>query len=293
MRYKEFEISPEDSKFEHLVKDISVKYGVRKGIKPVFKTDDFALYNDDSLEVMSRFPDNYVDMIFADPPYLLSNDGFTCQNGRMVCVNKGKWDKSKGFEKDLKFHEAWIEECKRILKPEGTIWISGTYHSIYQCGFLLQKMNFHLLNEISWFKPNASPNLSCRRFTASHETVLWAKKEKYTSHYFDYQTMKNGKFIEDNIKKEYRQMRSVWSIPTSPLSEKRLGKHPTQKPLALLKRIVLASTKANDIIFDPFNGSGTTGIACKIIGKRKYIGCDFNREYTDLTTLRYKAISVQ
>ncbi len=273
---------------EHIAKN-----SAPENIKPAFMADDFLIYNEDNMKVMRHFPDNCIDMIFADPPYMLSNNGLTCQNGQLVNINKGTWDKSKGFEKDLKFHEAWIEECKRILKPEGTIWISGTYHSIYQCGFLLQKMNFHLLNEISWFKPNASPNLSCRRFTASHETVLWAKKEKYTSHYFDYQTMKNGKFIEDNIKKEYRQMRSVWSIPTSPLSEKRLGKHPTQKPLALLKRIVLASTKANDIIFDPFNGSGTTGIACKIIGKRKYIGCDFNREYTDLTTLRYKAISVQ
>lgn len=273
---------------EHIAKN-----SAPESITPAFMADDFLIYNEDNIKVMHHFPDNCIDMIFADPPYMLSNNGLTCQNGQLVNINKGTWDKSKGFEKDLRFHEAWIEECKRILKPEGTIWISGTYHSIYQCGFLLQKMNFHLLNEISWFKPNASPNLSCRRFTASHETVLWAKKEKYTSHYFDYQTMKNGKFIEDNIKKEYRQMRSVWSIPTSPLSEKRLGKHPTQKPLALLKRIVLASTKANDIIFDPFNGSGTTGIACKIIGKRKYIGCDFNREYTDLTTLRYKAISAQ
>ena len=143
---------------EDLVGYIS-QNGVQRSIKPVFKTEDFALYNDDSLEVMSRFPDNYVDMIFADPPYMLSNDGFTCQNGRMVPVNKGKWDKSKGFDEDLAFHETWIKECRRILKPEGTIWISGTYHSIYQCGFLLQKLNFHLLNDISWFKPNAAPNL--------------------------------------------------------------------------------------------------------------------------------------
>jgi len=185
---------------EDLVKYIS-KNGVQRAIKPVFKTDDFALYNDDSLEVMSRFPDNYVDMIFADPPYMLSNDGFTCQNGRMVPVNKGKWDKSKGFDEDLAFHEAWISECRRVLKPEGTIWISGTYHSIYQCGFLLQKLNFHLLNDISWFKPNAAPNLSCRFFTASHETLLWARKDKKAKHYFDYEAMKNEDFPEDRIKK--------------------------------------------------------------------------------------------
>ena len=279
-----------NSVFENLVGYISMNT-IQKSTKPVFKTNDFVLYHGDSLEVMSRFPDNYIDMIFADPPYLLSNDGFTCQNGRMVSVNKGKWDKSKGIEEDLKFHEIWLKECKRVLKPEGTIWVSGTYHSIYQCGFLLQKLNYHLLNDITWFKPNASPNLSCRFFTASHETVLCARKDKNAKHYFDYDTMKNGKFPEDNIKKQDLQMRSVWSIPTPSPSEKQFGKHPTQKPLALLKRIVLASTKPDDIVFDPFNGGGTTGIACKIIGKRKYIGCDLNREYIDLTIKRYNALS--
>lgn len=273
--------------FEELVGYIS-KNGVQNSIKPVFKTDDFALYSEDSLEVMSRFPDNYVDMIFADPPYMLSNDGFTCQNGRMVSVNKGKWDKSNGFEEDFKFHEAWIAECKRVLKPEGTIWISGTYHSIYQCGFLLQKLGFHLLNDITWFKPNASPNLSCRFFTASHETILWARKDKKAKHYFDYEAMKNGQFPEDNMKKSDTQMRSVWSIPTPAPNEKKFGKHPTQKPLALLRRIVKASTKPGDIIFDPFNGAGTTGIAAIQIGGRKYIGCDINPEYIELTIKRYK-----
>ena len=263
---------------EDLVGYISLN-GVQRSIKPVFKANDFALYNDDSLELMARFPDNYVDMIFADPPYMLSNDGFSCQNGRMVSVNKGKWDKSKGFDEDLDFHETWLKECKRILKPEGTIWVSGTYHSIYQCGFLLQKLGYHLLNDISWFKPNAAPNLSCRFFTASHETVLWARKDKKAKHHFNYEAMKNGNFPEDSIKKPELQMRSVWSIPTPSPSEKLFGKHPTQKPLALLKRIVLASTKPNDIIFDPFNGGGTTGISATPIGQRKYIGCDLNQEY--------------
>jgi len=256
----------------------NAKNGYKSVIEPIYKTDEFVLYNHDSLELMSQFPDNYLDMIFADPPYMLSNDGFTCQNGRMVSVNKGNWDKSNGFENDLSFHETWIKECKRILKPEGTIWISGTYHSIYLCGFLLQKLDFHLLNDIIWFKPNASPNLSCRFFTASHETILWARKDHNAKRYFNYEAMKNGYFPEDNIKKPNSQMRSVWSIPTPSQGEKEFGKHPTQKPLALLKRIILASTKPGDIIFDPFNGSGTTGIAATIIGNRKYIGCDLNRE---------------
>ncbi|MBI3189113.1 MAG: site-specific DNA-methyltransferase, partial [Ignavibacteriales bacterium] len=195
---------------------------------------------------MAKFPDNYVDMIFADPPYNLSNGGVTCYAGRMVSVNKGKWDKSKGFEADLEFHEQWITECKRILKPEGTIWISGTQHSIFQCGFLLQKLNFHILNDIAWFKPNAAPNLACTTFAHSHETLLWARKDKKARNTFNYELMKHGKFPEDKMKMTDKQMRSVWSIPTPTPEEKEFGKHPTQKPLALLKRIVLASTKEND-----------------------------------------------
>jgi len=285
-------LNTNDLALETLIQYIT-KEDKRVSIKPVFKTEDFVLYNQDSLELMSRFPDNYIDMIFADPPYLLSNDGFSCQNGRMVSVNKGKWDKSNGFEEDLLFHETWIKECKRVLKPEGTIWISGTYHSIYQCGFLLQRLGLHILNDITWFKPNASPNLSCRFFTASHETVLWARKDKKAKHYFNYEAMKNGSFPEDNIKKPDLQMRSVWSIPTPPPSEKEFGKHPTQKPLSLLKRIILASTKPGDIILDPFNGSGTTGIASKLIGKRKYIGCDLNNDYIGLTIKRYNGLKTK
>ena len=125
------------------------KNGIQESIKPYYKNDDITLYNGDSLEIMSRLPDNCIDMIFADPPYMLSNDGFSCQNGKMVSVNKGKWDKSNGFEDDLLFHEAWLSECKRLLKPDGTLWVSGTYHSIYQCGFLIQKLGFHILNNIS------------------------------------------------------------------------------------------------------------------------------------------------
>lgn len=261
--------------------------------KPVFKTDKFCLYKGNCSTVLSEFPDNYVDMIFADPPYMFSNmfsnNGITCYAGKMVSVNKGEWDKSRGFEQDVKFHEQWINECKRVLKPEGTIWISGTLHSIYQCGFLLQKLNFHILNDITWFKPNAAPNLSCTVFAHSHETLLWARKNKESRNTFNYALMKNGNFPEDKIKTPNKQMRSVWSIPTTPPKEKEFGKHPTQKPLALLKRIIIASTKDNDTILDPFNGSGTTGIACAEIGNRKYIGIDIIEEYLNLTIKRYKS----
>lgn len=264
-----------------------------KELIPFFRTNDFCLFKEDCLKLMAQIPDNSVDMIFADPPYNLSNDGVTCYAGKMVSVNKGEWDRSKGFENDFQFHEEWISQCRRILKPEGTIWISGTNHSIYQCGFILQKLNFHILNDIAWFKPNAAPNLACTTFAHSHETLLWAKKDKKAKHTFNYEIMKNGLFPEDKLKAKGKQMRTVWSIPTPTPEEKNFGKHPTQKPLALLKRIILASTKENDIILDPFNGSGTTGIACKIIGNRKYMGIEINEEYITQTIKRYNELIQQ
>ena len=257
-----------------------------KNYTPFLKSKNAILFNGDCLEILKSMPEDSIDMIFADPPYMLSNNGFTCQNGRMVNVNKGKWDKSKGFEEDTIFHNEWISACRRILKPEGTIWISGTYHSIYQCGFLLQKNNFHILNDITWFKPNASPNLSCRFFTASHETIIWARKEKKAKHTFNYEEMKNGLFSEDKFKKENTQMRSVWSITSPRNEEKEYGKHPTQKPLNLLKRIVLASTNENDIVLDPFCGSGTTGAACRCLKNRSFIGIEIDINYCDIARNR-------
>jgi len=251
-----------------------------------YYSENFSLFNGNCLEIISSLQSNSIDMIFADPPYMLSNDGITCRSGAMASVNKGKWDKSGGFGYDTEFHEAWIAACRKVLKPHGTIWISGTYHSIYQCGYLLQKLDYHLLNDIAWFKPNASPNLSCRFFTASHETLLWARKDKNAKHVFNYEEMKNGEFPEDSLKKPGLQMRSVWSIPATPQTEKSFGKHPTQKPLALLKRIIAASTNPGAVILDPFNGSGTTGIAVLSLHKRSYIGIEMDKEFCDLTVKR-------
>jgi len=279
----------QNNTFDKIISGISKSIS---SINPYYYSDNAILYNHDCLEILLHIPENSIDMIFADPPYMLSNNGFTCQNGRMVTVNKGKWDESNGFEDDCAFHNAWIASCRRVLKPEGTIWISGTYHSIYQCGYLLQKNNFHILNDISWFKPNASPNLSCRYFTASHETIIWAKKDKKAKHTFNYEAMKNGYFPEDKIKKENTQMRSVWSIPSPYKNEKELGKHPTQKPLLLLTRIILASTKQGDIILDPFNGGGTTGIACLNTGERYYMGIEIEQNYCKLSAEKFRALRV-
>ncbi|MCL2043546.1 MAG: site-specific DNA-methyltransferase [Treponema sp.] len=257
-----------------------------KDFNPFYKLKNAVIFNEDSLKILHSIPENSIDMIFADPPYMLSNNGFSCRNGKRVNVNKGKWDKSNGFEEDTIFHNEWISACHRILKPEGTIWISGTYHSIYQCGYLLLKNNFHILNDIAWFKPNASPNLSCRFFTASHETIIWARKDKKAKHTFNYKLMKNGLFPEDKLKTENAQMRSVWSMTTPKIGEKEYGKHPTQKPFDLLKRIVLASTKENDIVLDPFCGSGTTGVACRYMKNRFFIGIEIDKKYCELAKKR-------
>jgi len=260
-------------------------------MRPYFKKGDFVLYNADSIELLNNLYENSVDMIFADPPYNLSNGGFTVHAGRMVSVNKGVWDISKGFEDDYAFHYRWLEACKRVLKPEGTLWVSGTYHSIYQCGHALQSLGYHILNDISWFKPNASPNLSCRFFTASHETIIWARKDKKTKHTFNYGLMKEGDWPEDQLKKKGLQMRSVWSMGTPRPDEKKYGKHPTQKPLDLIKRIVLSSTKKGDVVLDPFTGSSTTGIVAVMHG-RKFIGIDMEKKYLDLSIKRISDVKI-
>jgi len=241
----------------------------------------------DCLEVLLSIEDDSVDMVFADPPYNLSNDGFTCHAGRAVSVNKGSWDRSMGVEKDFEFHKKWIRACRRILKPNGTIWISGTYHSIYACAFALQLLDYHILNDICWFKPNASPNLSCRFFTASHETLIWARKSKKAKHTFNYEVMKNSLFPSDILKAPGKQMRSVWSIGTPTKLEKIYGKHPTQKPLALLERVILSSTNPNDVIVDPFMGSGTTGVAA-VKHCRQFIGIERESGYMEVAKHRLR-----
>lgn len=250
---------------------------------------NYRLYHDDCLRILETIPENTFDMIFADPPYMLSNGGITCQNGKVVPVNKGKWDESQGFDQDFEFHKKWLSACKRVLKKNGTLWVSGTYHSIYSCGFAMQLLGYHILNDISWFKPNASPNMSCRYFTASHETLIWARKSKNAKHIFNYDLMKNGDFSSDFIKKPNAQMRSVWAIGTPKKSEKTFGKHPTQKPLDLLERIILASTNEGDLILDPFMGSATTGVAALKLG-RKFVGIEKEKEFIELAEKRLSVV---
>ena len=261
----------------------------KKTSKTYYEKPKFKLYLANCLDILAELPENSVDMIFADPPYNLSNGGITVHAGRMVSVNKGEWDKSRGFKNDYDFHYKWLEACRRILKPHGTLWVSGTYHSIYQCGHALQALGYHILNDVAWFKPNASPNLSCRYFTASHETLIWARKEKRAKHTFNYDLMKNGNWPEDQLKKSGLQMRSVWAMGTPRPIEKKFGKHPTQKPEDLLKRIVLASTNKGDLVVDPFTGSSTTGIEAYLHGRR-FIGIDTEAKFLDLSIKRFEEL---
>lgn len=249
------------------------------------KKAKFKLIQGDAISELSKIESESIDFIFADPPYFLSNDGFTVQSGKAVSVNKGKWDKSKGFDEEVSFHEQWIRQCQRVLKKDGSLVVSGTYHSIYKCGYLLQKLDFRIVNDIAWFKPNGAPSLAGRNFTASHETLIWASKGKASKHTFNYSQSKNWEVENDKIYSRGKQMRSVWSIPSTPAREKTHGKHPTQKPYELLRRLVLLCTKENDLVLDPFCGSGTTGVAC-ILNNRRFVGIDLDKKYIKLTQER-------
>ncbi len=242
--------------------------------------ENYELYLGDCIKELRKLKPKSVDMIFADPPYKLSNDGITCMSGKMVSVNKGEWDKSKGFKEDYKFNKLWLRQCDRVLKDNGAMWISGTYHIIHSIAFALLEMDYYIINEVTWNKPNAAPNMGCRCFTASQETLLWVKKSKQAKHTFNYAFMKelNGG----------KQMRSVWDIPTTPKREKLFGKHPTQKPKALLYRCIMSSTNEGDIILDPFVGSGTTALVA-IENKRQFIGIDISEEYIELTKKRIES----
>ncbi len=249
----------------------------------------FELVNDDAIDALVKIQSQSIDFVFADPPYFLSNDGFTVKSGKAVSVNKGEWDKSSGFQADVDFHRKWISECLRVLKPNGTIAISGTYHSIFQCGYVLQELGCRIVNDLIWFKPNGAPALAGRNFTASHETVIWASKSKNAKHTFNYEISKNWISLNDKLLNPGKQMRSVWSIPTAPKREKLHGSHPTQKPLELLLRLIAICSKEGDIVLDPFCGSGTSGVAALTLG-RKYIGIDLDIEHLALAKRRIEAV---
>ena len=260
--------------------------------KPFFEKENFTLYQGDSFKLLKCFDVKTFDFIFADPPYFLSSGGISCQNGKQVCVDKGEWDYTKTIEDKIKYHRKWISLCRNVLKDNGTIMISSTLHSVYAIGVALEMEGFSIINNIIWKKTNPTPNLACRCFTHSTETIIWARKQltlkKKGKHYFNYDEMKTengGKQMKDVW--EFEPEPEIFESSTTPRSEKKQGKHPTQKPLLLLERILLAATKEGDVVLDPFNGSGTTGIACKRLN-RTFVGIDFDIKYLKLTKKRFE-----
>lgn len=245
---------------------------------PYFKSQDkdFYLLHGDTMELLPQFEHKF-DMVFANPPYFLSNNGLSVQNGQIVSVNKGAWDKSEGFEFINDFNRQWLSLVREKMKENATIWISGTMHNIFSVGQILTELGFKILNVITWQKTNPPPNFSCRYFTHSAEQIIWARKTEKTPHYFNYELMKqlNGD----------KQMKDVWTLPAIAPWEKSCGKHPTQKPLSVLTRLILASTQPNAWILDPFTGSSTTGIAANL-ANRRFLGIDKEEEFLEISKNR-------
>jgi site-specific DNA-methyltransferase (adenine-specific) len=247
-------------------------------ITPFYRSanKDFTLVNGDCVSVLEAF-DFKFDMIFADPPYFLSNGGISVSSGKVVCVDKGGWDRAPSADYIDEFNRRWLTVCKDKLKDNGTIWISGTHHNIFSVADQLSELGFKILNVVTWNKTDPPDNVSHRVFKHSAEYIIWAKKSKRAQHRYNYELMRQLNYG--------KQMTDVWRMPAVAKWEKSCGKHPTQKPLSLLSRIIMASTKEGDWVLDPFNGSGTTGVAASLLG-RKYLGIDMDSGYLELASKR-------
>lgn len=243
--------------------------------------NDFTLIQGDCVDTLSKFKFGF-DMIFADPPYFLSDGGISYQSGKIVCVDKGEWDKPLTADEMDAFNLRWLSACRDHMKDNATIWVSGTYHNIFSVQQQLIKLGFKILNVITWAKTNPPPNISCRYFTYSTEFIIWARKWPKVAHYFNYNLMKelNG----------HKQMTDVWQLPAIGKWEKSCGKHPTQKPLAVLARLIQASTEAGAWILDPFSGSGTTGIAANLLARR-YLGLEMEEKFLDMSKARREELN--
>ena len=239
-------------------------------------SNDFTVIKGDCVDTLSKFSFGF-DMVFSDPPYFLSGGGISYQSGQIVCVDKGEWDKPLTGEEMDAFNLRWLAACREHMKEEATIWISGTHHNIFSVQQQLLKLGFKILNVITWAKTNPPPNISCRYFTYSTEFIIWARKSPKVAHCYNYELMKqlNGG----------RQMTDVWQLPAIGRWEKSCGKHPTQKPLGVLARLIQASTLPGAWVLDPFSGSGTTGIAANLLSRR-YLGLEKEEAFLAMSRAR-------
>ena len=242
------------------------------------------LINGDSLKELKKIPDEAFDLIFADPPYNLQlKSELTRPDRSKVSAVNDKWDQFENFEKYDDFTYSWLSECKGILKKNGALWVIGSYHNIFRVGTAIQNLGFWILNDVIWNKKNPMPNFRGTRFTNAHETLIWASKSEKSKYTFNYQSLK---CLNDDL-----QMRSNWDLPICNGIErlKKNGKkiHSTQKPEALLHRILLASSNKKDLILDPFLGSGTSAAVAKKLG-RKFFGIEKEKDYFDAALLRVK-----
>ena len=252
------------------------------------------IYSLNCLEGMSYMPDNSVDIIIADPPYNLSKGGeWKWDNSIQLNGMGGNWNKVMqkwddfSFSDYLEFTARWLSEAQRLLKKTGSMWIFGTYHNIGMINVMCQELGIEIINEVIWYKRNAFPNLSGRRLTASHETILWCNKgAKKREYYFDYEYSKDGDFVGDGLKTPGKQMRTVWDIPNNKKKEELIyGKHPTQKPIKILERMIRLSSKEGDLMMTPFSGAGSECVAAKMCG-RDYIGFELQEEYCTIANKR-------
>lgn len=249
---------------------------------PYHQSEYFTLYQGDSLSLINGLEDNSIDVVFADPPYFLSSGRKMDIAGRKVYFEKGSWDRMRSTQEIDAFNEKWIKAVRQKMKEEGTIWISGTFHNIFSVERLLVNNGFKIINLVSWQKSNPHEIVDGQHLTFSTEILVWARKSLHGRHCYNHELMmqlNGGKVLTD-----------VWKIPTSGTWERTCGYHPTQKPLRLLYRIILASTHEGDTILDPFAGSCTTGIAANLLG-RKFIGIDQSKDFLDLGIRRKQEIS--
>ncbi|WP_333887886.1 Dam family site-specific DNA-(adenine-N6)-methyltransferase [Clostridium sp.] len=260
-----------------------------------------SIYNMDCIDGMKQLLENSIDIAIVDPPYNLSKGGnWKWDNSEKLPGMGGNWNKvmqnwdNMELVDYLKFTILWLYELKRVVKPTGSIWIHGTYHNIGIINFAMQILGIEIINEVVWYKRNSFPNLSGRRLTASHETILWGHtgRGKKREYYFNYDNSKELEFPEDNLKQPGKQMRTVWDIPNNKKKEElKYGKHPTQKPVRLIERMLKISARKGEVLLSPFCGAGTDCVAAKILGLN-YIAFELEQEYIDISKKRLEAIKL-